>query len=82
MISGLFLLPTWLTLAGGGCRWTPFGHTAGHTWADQCLPYRLCALKKAIREYIDAPHDNPKPFVWTKTAHEILASIARLHSAP
>jgi len=38
--------------------------------------------EKAIREYIDAPHDNPKPFVWTKTAHEILASIARLHSAP
>ena len=32
--------------------------------------------KAAIREFIDAHHANPKPFVWTKTADEILASIA------
>ena len=32
--------------------------------------------KPAIREYIDA-HRRPKPFVWTKSADEILASIAR-----
>lgn len=35
-------------------------------------------LEAAIREYIDAHNENPKPFVWTKTADEILASIARL----
>jgi len=29
------------------------------------------------REFIDAHHANPKPFVWTKTADEILESIAR-----
>lgn len=34
-------------------------------------------LEAAIREYIDAHNGNPKPFVWTKTADQILASIAR-----
>lgn len=35
------------------------------------------ALEKAIREYIDANNADPKPFVWVKSADEILASIAR-----
>jgi hypothetical protein len=34
-------------------------------------------LKAAIREFIDAHHAHPKPFVWTKTADQILESIAR-----
>jgi transposase len=34
-------------------------------------------LKVAIQAFIDAHQSNPKPFVWTKTADEILASIAR-----
>src|ERR1700734_502537 len=34
-------------------------------------------LEQAITEYIDAHNDAPKPFVWTRTADEILASIAR-----
>lgn len=34
-------------------------------------------LETAIQEFIDAHHENPKPFVWTRTADEILASIAR-----
>jgi transposase len=34
-------------------------------------------LEAAIREFINAHHDNPRPFVWIKTADEILASIAR-----
>jgi transposase len=34
-------------------------------------------LETAIRAFIDAHHADPKPFVWTKTADEILASIAR-----
>jgi transposase len=34
-------------------------------------------LETAIREFIAAHHARPKPFVWTKTADEILASIAR-----
>jgi transposase len=35
------------------------------------------ALEAAIREFIDAHNTAGKPFVWTKTADEILASIAR-----
>ncbi len=34
-------------------------------------------LEAAIRDYIEAHNLNPKPFVWTKTADQILASIAR-----
>lgn len=34
-------------------------------------------LEKAIRHYLAIHNDNPQPFVWTKTADEILASLAR-----
>ena len=34
-------------------------------------------LEAAIMEYIRVTNKNPKPFVWTKTADEILASLAR-----
>jgi transposase len=40
--------------------------------------YRSVAqLKAGIQEFIEAHHADPKPFVWTKSADEILASIAR-----
>lgn len=35
------------------------------------------ALRAAIHAYIAHTNDHPKPFVWTKTADEILASVAR-----
>jgi transposase len=35
------------------------------------------ALNADIRAWIDTWNDNPKPFVWTKTADQILESIAR-----
>ena len=35
------------------------------------------ALEDTIREYLNMTNESPKPFVWTKTADEILASIAR-----
>jgi transposase len=35
-------------------------------------------LEAAIRHYLDDHNRNPKPLVWTKTADEIFASIARL----
>lgn len=38
------------------------------------------ALERAIHEYLDATNREPKPFVWHKTADEILASIARFAS--
>jgi len=34
-------------------------------------------LEAAIMRYLEANNDHPKPFVWAKTADEILASIAR-----
>jgi hypothetical protein len=35
------------------------------------------ALVTAIEQYLDLTNHAPKPFVWTKTADEILASVAR-----
>jgi transposase len=40
----------------------------------------VASLEKAIREFLDARNDDPKPFKWTKTADEILESIARFAS--
>jgi len=34
-------------------------------------------LESAIREYISVHNETPKPFVWTRTADQILDSIAR-----
>src|SRR5262245_45343693 len=49
----------------------------------------VAQLEAAIREFIAAHHATPKPFVWTKTADQILENIARfaqrtldLHPAP
>jgi transposase/transcriptional regulator with XRE-family HTH domain len=36
------------------------------------------ALEKDIRTWVKAWNDNPKPFVWTKTAEQILDSLGRL----
>ena len=33
-------------------------------------------LEKAIREFLEASNEDPKPFVWTKSADEILESVA------
>ena len=34
-------------------------------------------LEAVIARYIEVTNERPKPFVWTKTADEILASVAR-----
>ncbi len=34
-------------------------------------------LEKAIKRYLALHNQHPKPFVWTKTANEILATVAR-----
>jgi transposase len=36
------------------------------------------ALEKDIREWVTAWNQDPKPFIWTKPAEEILASLQRL----
>ncbi len=37
----------------------------------------VAALKRAIQEFIEVTNEQPTPFVWTKSADDILASIAR-----
>jgi len=34
-------------------------------------------LETTIRNYIDIHNEEPKPFIWTRTADETLASVAR-----
>jgi transposase len=34
-------------------------------------------LERAIREYVSITNEAPTPFIWTKTADQILASVAR-----
>ena len=36
------------------------------------------ALERDIREWVKAWNENPKPFIWTKPAEEILAKLTRL----
>lgn len=35
------------------------------------------ALEQAIRGYIPTTNEHPQPSIWSKTADEILASVAR-----
>ena len=39
------------------------------------------ALEKSVREFLEAHNEDPKPFVWTKTADDILASLKRYCTA-
>jgi len=34
-------------------------------------------LEDPIRQYLNTYNENPKPFIWTKTADDILATIER-----
>jgi len=34
-------------------------------------------LERAIRAYLDVHNENPRPFIWTKSADQILANVAR-----
>jgi hypothetical protein len=34
-------------------------------------------LERAIRKFVTINNEEPKPFIWTKTADEILDSVAR-----
>jgi hypothetical protein len=38
-------------------------------------------LKQAIMDYLDKHNDQPKPYVWTKTAAEIFTKVARAKQA-
>ena len=41
-------------------------------------PRSVQAVEADIRNWVKAWNANPKPFVWTKTADQILGSLGRL----
>ena len=41
----------------------------------------VAELKSAIMEYLENHNADPKPFVWTKSAAEILEKVARAKQA-
>ncbi len=51
--------------------------SAGPSTATGTCPHTsVQALENDIREWIATWNDNPRPFTWTKTADEILSSLA------
>ena len=63
---------SWLNLVERGCS------LLTERQPDQTRRSQSTAeLEAAIVGYIEHTNDHPKPFVWTKTADEIIASVAR-----
>ena len=46
-------------------------------WIKRSAHTSVAQLEQSIREYIDRHNEDPKPFVWHKSADTILASVAR-----
>jgi hypothetical protein len=44
-------------------------------WLRRGTHHSVAQLKQAIQARVDTWNDNPQPFVWTKTADDILDSI-------
>ena len=55
----------------------PLVLTTPEQQALDSLAHRVRRLEAAIWEFLDTSNAAGKPFVWTKSADEILASIAR-----
>ena len=45
-------------------------------WLRRGTHRSVAELEQSIRTWIDTWNDDPKPFVWTKTADEILDNLA------
>ena len=56
-----------------GCR----GPAAGTGRSQKGVFHSVNDLIAAIQDYLKANNDNPKPFIWTATAEQILAKVAR-----
>ena len=41
-----------------------------------CSP-QTAELERATLAHLDLHNENPRPFIWTKSAYQILASMAR-----
>jgi hypothetical protein len=47
-----------------------------HLWRRGAF-HSVPDLIAAIEAYLDAHHNDPRPFIWTATADDILAKVAR-----
>jgi len=65
-------------------RWHLHYTPTSASWINQVERFFALLTDRAITAYIDATNAAPKPFRWTKTADDILASIQRfcLRSLP
>jgi hypothetical protein len=43
--------------------------------------YNVDDLVGAVTEYVNAHNENPKPFIWTASANDILAKVKRARKA-
>jgi transposase len=50
-------------------------------WIKRSAHTSVAQLEQSIREYIDRHNEDPKPFVWHKSADTILASVTRAASS-
>ena len=51
--------------------------TVSHAFHSPLMEPARAELEKAIMQYVTNNSANPKPFMWTKTADQILESIKR-----
>ena len=49
---------------------------ADHQWLRRGTHRSVAELEQSIQSWIDTWNQDPRPFVWTKTADEILDTIA------
>jgi hypothetical protein len=86
---GTNALRDWCRFTGGGTSHIDPGSPRQNAWVERWFAeltrrqlrrgvHRSTrALEDAIRLYLATYNDDPRPFVWVKTADEILASIER-----
>jgi hypothetical protein len=61
-----------------GCTWSSAGFAELTTkWLRRGTHRSVGELTGSIQTWIDTWNDDPRPFVWTKTADEILDSLTR-----
>ncbi len=69
-----------------GYRFAHPGYSRSGLLAERALKrgvFRSVAeLEQTIKAYLEATNADPKPFRWTKTANDILASIQRFCRVP
>ena len=70
----LHFTPTYGSWINLGKRWSA---ELTHQRIRRGVFHSVKELETAIREYIDVHNEDPKPFTWTRTADQILDSIAR-----